>query len=68
MLIKLGRCLLRQRLNEIRKDQKWLSETTGIPKGRISEYVNNNRVMGLETAKTIAVAVGCAIEDLYTWE
>ncbi len=30
MAIKPGRCLLKQRLREIRKDQQWLSDTTGI--------------------------------------
>lgn len=62
-----GRCRLRQLLNERNKSQQWLSEVTGIDKYRISYYANNRGLMHLSTAKTIAVALNCSIEDLYTW-
>lgn len=62
-----GRCLLRQRLQEKSKDQVWLNTVTGIPEGRISEYVNNHRKMNMGTAKTIAVALSIEIDDLYEW-
>ncbi|OME69658.1 helix-turn-helix domain-containing protein [Paenibacillus peoriae] len=65
MAIKPGRCLLKQRLREIRKDQQWLSEITGIAKSQISEYANNKRLMSLTTAMNIAEAIGCQIDDLY---
>jgi plasmid maintenance system antidote protein VapI len=67
MRYELGRCLLRTRLGEKRKDQVWLHAVTGIPEGRISEYVNNHRNMSLNTAKTIAAALGIEIENLYEW-
>lgn len=60
-----GRCLLKQRLKEIRKTQQWLAETTGLTKAQISDYANNRKVMSLPTAKTIAAAIGCHIDDLY---
>lgn len=60
-----GRCLLTRRLNEINKTQQWLSEKTDINKTQISDYANNRKVMSLSTAKTISVAVGCNIDDLY---
>jgi len=62
---KPGRCLLSQRLKEINKNQQWLSERTGINKTQISDYVNNRKVMMIGTAKTIAAAIGCHIDDLY---
>jgi plasmid maintenance system antidote protein VapI len=60
-----GRCLLTRRLNEINKTQQWLSEKTDINKTQISDYANNRKVMSLSTAKTISVAIGCYIDDLY---
>lgn len=62
---KPGRCLLSTRLNEIRKNQQWLSEKTGISKTQISDYANNRKVMMIWTAKTIASAIDCHIDDLY---
>ena len=68
MVYKPGRCLLKLRLREIRNNQQWLSEVTGINKAQISDYANNKRTMKLSTAKTISVAVRCSIDDLYEWE
>ncbi|OZB90095.1 helix-turn-helix domain-containing protein [Paenibacillus sp. XY044] len=62
---KPGRCLLSQRLKEINKNQQWLSEKTSISKTQISDYANNRKVMMIWTAKTIAEAIGCYIDDLY---
>lgn len=67
MVYKPGRCLLKQCLHKIGKDQQWLSDVTGISKAQISMYVNRRRVMALETAMTIAGAIGCSIDDLYEW-
>lgn len=67
MVYKPGRCLLKQRLKEIGRTQQWLSEITGITKSQISDYATNRRVMTLSTAKTIANAIGCNIDDLYEW-
>lgn len=62
---KPGRCLLRIRLREIGKTQQWLAEQTKISKTQVSNYANNERYMSLGTAKTIATAIGCHIDDLY---
>lgn len=62
-----GRCRLRLLLKERRKSQKWLSEQTGIDVHRISYYINNRGFMHISTAKTIASALGCNIDDLYEW-
>ena len=67
MAYRPGRCLLRQLLKERGKNQQWLSEVTGIDKYRISYYANNRGLMHLATAKTIAVALDCSIDDLYLW-
>lgn len=60
-----GRCLLQRKLKEIKKSQQWLSEQTGMSKARISDYVNTRKIMSLSSAKTIAHAIGCQIDDLY---
>ncbi|WP_156088545.1 helix-turn-helix transcriptional regulator [Mycobacterium tuberculosis] len=62
-----GRCRLRLLLRERKRNQQWLSEVTGIDKYRISYYANNRGLMSLSTAKTIADALNCSIEDLYVW-
>lgn len=67
MELKPGQCLLQKKLRSINKSQKWLSNKTKIPTGRISEYANNNRMMSLVTAKKIAMAIECEIDDLYEW-
>lgn len=67
MVYQPGRCLLKQLLRKIGKDQQWLSDVTGMSKSQISMYVNNHRIMTVATAKTIAVAIGCKIDDLYEW-
>lgn len=60
-----GRCLLKQRLKEIRRNQQWLSDITGIAKSQISEYANDNRKMSLPTLMTISRALKCSMDDLY---
>jgi transcriptional regulator with XRE-family HTH domain len=65
MGFKPGRCLISERLNDLRENQQWLSEKTGISKSQISDYANNRRYMSLGTAKTVAEALKCHIDDLY---
>lgn len=67
MVYKPGRCLLKQLLANIGKDQQWLSDVTGISKAQISMYATNSRIMTLATAMTIAKAIKCSIDDLYEW-
>lgn len=63
-----GKCLLRYRLIEAGMTQKNLSERLIMPIQQISDYANNRRMMTLDTARNIAYAVGCRIEELYEWE
>lgn len=67
MVYKPGRCLLKQLLHKIGKDQQWLCDVTGISKTQISMYATNSRIMTIATAKTISKAIGCSIDDLYEW-
>lgn len=60
-----GRCLLKKRLREIRKTQQWLAGELKMPKAQVSDYANNRKVMSLATAKTIAMKLGCYIDELY---
>jgi len=62
-----GKCKVREILATKRMTQKDLSVKTGIHKQHISAYVNNRRKMNLATAKTIASALDCSIDDLYEW-
>ncbi|WP_026572471.1 helix-turn-helix transcriptional regulator [Bacillus sp. UNC438CL73TsuS30] len=67
-MFKIGKCLLADRLKKADLTQIELSEMTKIPKSTISEYVNNKHTMSLITAKSIAYALNCSIDDLYEWK
>lgn len=67
-LFEVGKCLLADRLKKSDLTQAELADITKIPKSQISEYVNNKHLMSLVTAKTIAHALNCNIEDLYQWK
>jgi transcriptional regulator with XRE-family HTH domain len=65
--MKVGRCLLQKRLKDAKMTQQQLAEKTGISKQKISDYANNRIIMSLPTAKNIADAIGCFIDELYEW-
>ena len=44
--------------------QTMLSESTGIPQPRLSEYINGRHTPNLYAADMIAAALGCSVEDL----
>lgn len=67
-MLKIGKCLLADRLRKVHLTQSELAELTNIPKSTISEYVNNKHTMSLVTAKTIAHVLSCTIDDLYEWK
>lgn len=67
-MAKIKRCFLKYRLSEVNMKQQSLAERLSMPKSMISEYANGHTIMSLETAKTIADAIGCNVEDLYEWE
>jgi transcriptional regulator with XRE-family HTH domain len=62
-----GRCLLRERLNDIKMSQQELAEKMDITVQQINKYVLNKQGMSLRVAKNIAVILGCHIDDLYEW-
>lgn len=62
-----GRCLIRQLLKERRKPQRWLHEITGISESNLSDYISRRKVMGVNTMKNIAMALGVTMDQLYEW-
>jgi DNA-binding XRE family transcriptional regulator len=63
-----GKCLLLRRLKECEMSQIDLSEKIHMNPRQINAYIKNRKFMSLTTAKTIANAIGCTIDDLYEWE
>lgn len=68
-MYRVGKCLLSLHIRRAGITQQQLADRSGIPKSNISEYINNRRVMTIETARTIIVALNniCHIDDLYEW-
>ena len=64
----IGNCLLSHLLMDHRMSQDDLAVKTGIHKAQISEYVLNKRHMHLNSARIIAQALNCYIDDLYEWK
>ena len=67
MTIEVGRCLIPDLLSQKGWTQRDLSHKTGMSEGLISDYVTKRTIMGVKNAKSIAVALGCNIDDLYEW-
>ncbi|MEK3915609.1 helix-turn-helix domain-containing protein [Paenibacillus sp. FSL H7-0331] len=65
MKFELGRCLLQDRLNELDMTLEELSRQLRYKPERILDYIDNQRVMPLKTAISIANSVGCNVQDLY---
>ena len=47
--------------------QTELAKRLGVTRQQINSYMDNERIMTLQTAKNISDIVGCSIEDLYEW-
>ncbi|MYL41785.1 helix-turn-helix transcriptional regulator [Virgibacillus salexigens] len=67
MAYKVGRCLLRYRLNDAQMNQEELSAKLGVTSQQVNKYVRNRQKMSLQVAKNIASILDCQIEDLYEW-
>lgn len=67
MAYKVGRCLLRYRLNDAMLSQQDIADQLGVTKQQINKYVLNKQKMSLQVAKNIASILGCPIEDIYEW-
>lgn len=65
MVVVVGRCRLRQLLKERKMSQSELARLSGRSRQKISDYVNDKKMMSYETALDIAFIIGCLAEDLY---
>lgn len=67
--VEIGQCLISILLERRGMSLGQLSNLTGISKQRLSDYANGVRPsMNIKTAKIIAIALNCSIEDLYEWK
>lgn len=65
---RVGRCLLRERLESAKMSQFELANKLGVTRQQINKYVNDHpTIMTLQVAKNIAAILNCRIEDLYEW-
>jgi plasmid maintenance system antidote protein VapI len=62
---ELGRCLLNERLLECGMNKEELAQILLYKPERISDFVENKRVMPLKVAISIANTIGCDVSDLY---
>lgn len=67
MPYRVGRCLLADLLNRAGMSQQDLALKVDIPKQQINKYVRGPRQMSYKTARAIANALNCSMEDLYEW-
>ncbi|MFD2046049.1 helix-turn-helix transcriptional regulator [Ornithinibacillus salinisoli] len=68
MAYQVGRCLLRERLQNAKMSQLELAAKLGVTRQQINKYVNDPpTVMTLQVAKNISTILHCSIEDLYEW-
>lgn len=63
--VHIRKCLLRDRRRAADLTQDQLAHIIGVSKTRISEYENGEVNMTVTTAKKLAVACGCEIDDLF---
>jgi plasmid maintenance system antidote protein VapI len=65
--VRAGKCLLRKALRRYGMRQQDLAERLNMSAAQISRYSNGKQGMTLDTAVSIARAIGCHVEDLYEW-
>lgn len=67
--IKVGKCRIQELLDAKGMTQQELAAKTGMSKTFINDKVHNRGSHGMwvDSAKKIAVALGCTIDDLYEW-
>jgi plasmid maintenance system antidote protein VapI len=65
MKFELGRCLLNERLLESGMTKEELAQTLLYKPERLSDFMENKRVMPLKIAISIADTVGCGVSELY---
>lgn len=67
MAYKVGRCLLRDLLDEAKMEQTELARRLNVTPPQINKYVNDVQGMSYEIAKNISSILKCNMEDLYEW-
>lgn len=67
LAFKVGRCLLRYRLQKAGMTQRELAYRIGVTEQQVNKYVNNRQGMSYEVAYNIAHVLRCRMEDLYEW-
>lgn len=65
MKLELGRCLLNERLLESSMTKERLAQTLFYKPERLTDFIENKRVMPLQIAISIADTLGCDVTDLY---
>ncbi|MBA2942175.1 helix-turn-helix transcriptional regulator [Paenibacillus sp. CGMCC 1.16610] len=65
MKYELGRCLLSERLQEKGMSMEELAQVLHYKPEKLSDFVENKRIMPLKSAISIAVTLGCEVNDLY---
>jgi plasmid maintenance system antidote protein VapI len=65
MKIELGRCLLNERLLGANMTKEELAHTLQYKPERLTDFIENKRIMPLKVAISIAKTIGCDVTDLY---
>lgn len=67
MAVKVGRCLLKDRLREAHMTQAELAAIIDVSPQRVSDYANNHRPIPVHRMREIAQILKCHMDDLYEW-
>ncbi|OPA80308.1 transcriptional regulator [Paenibacillus selenitireducens] len=65
MKVELGRCLLPERLQEAQMTIEQLARVLLYRPERLTDFIENKRIMSLKIAISIANTLGCDVRDLY---
>jgi plasmid maintenance system antidote protein VapI len=65
MKFELGRCLLNERLVEAGMSLEELAQILYYKPERITDFIDNKRIMPLKIAISIADTIGCNVNALY---
>ena len=65
MKFELGRCLLNERLVEAGMNIDELAQLLFYKPERITDFIDNKRIMPLKIAISIADTIGCNVNALY---
>jgi plasmid maintenance system antidote protein VapI len=65
MKFELGRCLLNEQLLEAKMTKEQLAQHLLLRTERLTDYIENKRVMSLKMAISIADTIRCDVKHLY---